>query len=352
MTAGLDAILDVRLGELHLDASIQVAAEQTIALVGQNGAGKTTMLRALAGLHPLDGGRIALDGRVLDEPATATFVEPERRAVGLVFQDHRLLPHLTALDNVAFGLRCRGVARAEARRRSEDWLRAVGLDRHLSSKPSQLSGGQAQRVALARALAAEPVMLLLDEPLAALDASVRAATRRDLRERLEAHAGVRMVVTHDVVDAAALADRIVVLEGGRVVQDGTLADITRRPRSRYVADLVGVNLLRGRASSGRVELGTAALTTTDQLAGDVLVVIPPRAVTVLTARPQGTARNVFPGTVRHLDRLGDDRTRVEIDGAVRLVAEVTAAAVAELGLVPGVAVWMAVKATEVSLAPA
>ena len=349
---GLDGVVDVRLGKLDLSASLQASAGETVALVGPNGAGKTTLLRTLAGLQPIDDGRISLAGRILDEPATGTFVEPEGRSVGLVFQDHRLLPHLSALDNVAFGLRCRGVGRAESRRRSEAWLREMGLDDHLAARPSQLSGGQAQRVSLARALAVEPALLLLDEPLASLDASVRASTRRDLRERLQSHVGVRIVVTHDAVDAAALADRIVVLEDGRTVQEGALVDITRRPRSRYVADLVGVNLLRGRARDGRVDLGTATLTTTDQLEGDVLVVIPPRAVTVLTSPPQGSARNVVRGVVRHVDRAGDDRARVEIDGPVRLVAEVTQAAVAELGLIDGAEVWMAVKATEVGLAPA
>jgi molybdate transport system ATP-binding protein len=211
-----------------------------------------------------------------------------------------------------------------------------------------LSGGQAQRVALARALAISPRLLLLDEPLSALDATTRAATRRDLVRHLREHDGVRLVVTHDPVEALALADRLIVLEAGRVVQSGTSEEIRVRPRSRYVADLVGVNLFHGRATGGVVQLAGAAVVSADAIDGDVFALVHPSAVALHMARPEGTPRNVWSGTVVALDLEGD-RVRVTIDGAVPLSADVTPAAVADLGLVPGTEVWASVKATEVAV---
>src|SRR6478735_4352093 len=237
----LAARVGVRLGTLDLDVDLRVEAGETVALLGPNGAGKTTVLRALSGLTPIDAGRIELDGVVLDDGG-ATFVPPERRPVGVVFQDYVLFPHLSALDNVAFGLRSHGTGRAEARRVAQTWLAAIGLADHGARRPAALSGGEAQRVALARALAIEPRLLVLDEPLAALDQQARVAVRRDLRERIQAFDGVRILVTHDPIDAATLADRLVIVEQGRVVQTGTLADVTARPRAPWVAELVCVNL--------------------------------------------------------------------------------------------------------------
>ena len=220
-------------------------------MLGPNGAGKTTLLRILAGLLSPDEGRVVLDGRVLDDTSTGEHVPPEARPVGVVFQNYLLFPHLSALENVAFGLRSRGVPKAEARARAAEWLDRVGLAEFRASKPKQLSGGQAQRVALARALATEPRLLLLDEPLAALDASTRLETRRELRRQLDGYDGVRLLVTHDPMEAIALAERLIVLEAGRISQTGTPQEISERPRSRYVADLVGVNLFRGRAAGRR-----------------------------------------------------------------------------------------------------
>ena len=349
-SGGLDAAVEVHVGAFHLDVALDVAPGETVAVVGPNGAGKTTLLRALAGLLPIEAGRIALSGDVLDD-AVGAFVAAEHRSIGVVFQDYVLFPHLSALDNVAFGLRSRGTAKAEANDRAQAWLERVGLASHVKAKPRQLSGGQAPRVALARALAIDPTMLLLDEPLAALDATTRIDTRRDLRRHLQAHAGVRVVITHDPLDAAALADRIVVLEGGRVVQDGTLSEITARPRSRYVADLVGVNLLAGRATNGRVDVAGLELVVTDAADGDVLLAIPPRAITLSLMKPAGTARNVWPGVIDGIDRTGD-RARVRVQGPVTVVAEITAAATADLQLADGTAVWVAVKATEIDASAA
>jgi molybdate transport system ATP-binding protein len=354
MSAGLAAHVSLRLGTLDLDAGLEVGPGETLGVLGPNGAGKTTLLRALAGLHALTRGAVSLDGLTLEEAATGTFVAPEDRSVGVVFQDPLLFPNLSALDNVAFGLRARGARRSAARREAEAWLSRIGLSDHSASRPAQLSGGQAQRVALARALATRPRLLLLDEPLAALDATARPAMRRELRRQLTEHEGVRVLVTHDPLEAAALADRLLVLEAGKVVQTGTAGEISRRPRSRYVADLVGVNLLRGRAGDGTASVtveGGSSLVVADPPEGDVLLVVHPRAIVLHARRPEGTARNVWPTVVEGLDRAGD-RVRVTVGAPLPMVAEVTQAAVHELGLGAGVPVWMAVKATEITVFPA
>jgi molybdate transport system ATP-binding protein len=347
----LRADVQVRLGRLDLAVALDVSDGETVAVLGPNGAGKSTFLRALAGLVPLDQGSVAIDGTVVDEPAAGAFVVPERRRVGLMFQDYLLFPHLSVLENVAFGLRSRGVARTEARRRASDWLARVGLEGREKAKPRSLSGGQQQRVALARALVTEPRVLLLDEPLAALDVGTRTELRRDLRTQLARTAGARVLVTHDLLDAVALADRLVVLEDGRVAQSGPVADVTERPRSRYVADLVGANLLRGRATGTDVKLDRGGtVVTAEPVAGDVYVAIQPHSVSLHRARPEGSPRNVWHGRVQGIDLLGD-RVRVHLGGEVGIVAEVTPAALAELDLHDGSELWASVKATEVDVYP-
>ena len=350
----LAADVRVDLDGFTLDVGLVVEPGQTLAVIGPNGAGKTTLLRALAGLRALTGGRIELDGTVLDEPGAGVYLPPERRPVGVVFQDHLLFPHLDARENVAFGLRARGVRRADARRQADEWLGRVGLTARASARPGQLSGGQAQRVALARALASNPALLLLDEPLAALDATTRNDVRRDLRRHLSSFPGVRVLVTHDPVDVAALADQVLVLDGGVVAQRGTPAEITARPRSPWVAALAGTNLFAGEtAGDGRLVLdGGATLVVADAVgAGPVLAVVHPRAVSVHRSRPEGSARNAWPGTVGAVEAVGD-RLRVRVDADPPVVAEVTADAVADIGLVEGADVWVAVKATEVVVYPA
>ncbi len=348
----LDAHVARSLGPLTLEVDLAADDGEVVAVLGPNGAGKSTLFRCLAGLLDLDAGHVRLDGVVLDEPAAGVFVPPERRPVAVVFQDHLLFPNLTALENVAFGLRARGMAKTEARRRAADWLERVGLADHARHRPAGLSGGQAQRVALARALATEPRLLLLDEPLAALDAGTRAQVRRDLRRHLSDTPGVRLLVTHDPVDAYALADRVVIVEGGRVVQAGTLADVTAHPRSRYVADLVGVNLLAGTAADGTLLLPTGGrIITGEHTAGHALAVIEPHAVALYRTPPDGSPRNVWPAAVADIDQRGD-RVRVRLDGDVPLVAEITPAGLAALDLRPGDPVWCTVKATEVTVYPA
>jgi molybdate transport system ATP-binding protein len=342
----------VERGDFSLDMALDVGPGETVAILGPNGAGKSTLLSALAGLLPLDRGSIVLGGEVLDDASTGVYIRPERRPVGVMFQDGLLFPHLTALDNVAFGPRSRGVSRPEARRRAGEWLARVGLAGQADLRPAALSGGQAQRVALARALVTDPALLLLDEPLSALDVAVRADVRRDLQHHLASFEGVRVVVTHDPLEAAALADRLLVLEGGRVVQTGTAAELAARPRTAYVAQLAGTNLFRGSAHGHEIEVeGGGRLVSATAAQGPVLAVVHPRAVAVSVRRPDGSPRNVWPGTIDSLDVL-DDRCRVRVVGHLPVVAEVTAGAVSDLGLAPRQAVWMSVKATEVDVYPA
>ena len=345
----LQAQLQARVGSFDLDVDLSIAPGEVVALLGPNGAGKTSVLRALAGLLTIDAGRIALDGIVLDEPANAIRMPVEQRPIGVVFQDYLLFPHLSVLENVAFGLRSRGVGRTTATARARSWLDRVGLGPAANRKPGSLSGGQAQRVALVRALATDPALLLLDEPMAALDVSTRVELRRELRQHLESFRGVRLLVTHDPVEAMAMADRLIVLEHGRVLQTGSPAEVTQRPRSRYVADLVGVNLFRGTARQNVITIsGGGSLTAVGVTDGDVFAVVHPRTVALYRARPDGTPRNVWEGRATDLDLQGD-RVRVRLEGSPSIVAEVTPAAVRELGLDRGDQVWIGVKATEVDV---
>jgi molybdate transport system ATP-binding protein len=348
----LAARVHLRRGTFELGVDLDVDAGETAAILGPNGCGKTTLLHALAGLIPLDEGRVTLDGVVLEDPATAIAIPAEKRPVAVVFQSLLLFPHLSALDDVAFGLRCHGRPRGEARRVAREWLERMGLGDRARSRPSALSGGQAQRVALARALAVEPRLLLLDEPLAAVDVQGRAELRRDLRRHLASFDGVRVLVTHDPLEAFALADRVVVLERGRVVQTGTPAEVTARPRSRWVADMAGVNLFRGKAEGTRVTLdGGGELIVAEPLTGDVFAVVHPRAVTLLRANPEGTPRNMWRGPIVEIDVEGPV-ARVRVGTTPPIVSEVTIVAVEALRLAPGEDVWVSVKATEIVLYPA
>ncbi|MEU9735118.1 ABC transporter ATP-binding protein [Streptomyces sp. NPDC048002] len=344
---GLDARLLVDRGSFRLDVSLRAAPGDVVALLGPNGAGKTTALRALAGLVPLSDGHLRLDGTDLEGLPT------EARPVGVVFQDYLLFPHLSALDNVAFGPRCHGAGRAEARAEAAGWLGRMGLAEHAASKPRRLSGGQAQRVALARALATRPRLLLLDEPLAALDARTRLEVRAQLRRHLADFEAVAVLVTHDPLDAMVLADHLVVIEDGRSVQEGTPSDIARHPRTDYIAHLVGLNLYRGEATGHAVRVGGGpVITTTEELTGPVFVAFAPSAVTLHRDRPSGTsARNLWRCEVTGLETHGD-QIRAALGGELALAADLTTIAAAELDLHPGAEVWATVKAAQTHAYPA
>lgn len=345
---GLDAHLVVHRPPFELDLRLTVGRGEVVALLGPNGAGKTTALRALAGLVPLTAGHIRLGG------AETHLLPPERRPVGMVFQDHLLFPHLSALDNVAFGPRSRGMRKARARRHAVGWLERVGLADLAARRPRALSGGQAQRVALARALVTEPRLLLLDEPLSALDAHTRLDVRSRLRRHLADFEGSTVLVSHDPLDAMVLADRLVVIEGGREVQQGPPGHVARHPRTEYVARLVGLNLYRGSAAGRTVtieEAGGLPLDTVDSLDGAVFVAFPPSAVALFRSRPDGSPRNLWQSRVAAIERHGD-RIRVRLDEPLPVAAEITPAAVADLALAEGDPVWAAVKATETHAYPA
>ncbi len=350
----LDSHIGVDRGEnFALDATIGIEAEETVALLGPNGAGKSTVVMAIAGILPIDRGHIRLGDHVLDRPDASVFVPPAQRSVGVVFQDHVLFPHLSAVDNVAFGLESAGATRREARRVAGEWLERVHIGAERNSKPGQLSGGQSQRVALARALAVQPDLLLLDEPLAALDVATRSDLRRLLAQHLAGFGGPRMLITHDPAEAFLLGDRVVVLENGRVTQMGTPDEIRRHPVTQYAADVAGLNLLTGTISGGVVDVGVdPPIHIADSgVSGNVLVTIHPRSISLHREMPHGSPRNVWPTTVAVVEPLGD-RVRIQLGAPHELTVELTEAAVRDLGVEPGVPTWVAIKATEVSVQPA
>jgi molybdate transport system ATP-binding protein len=344
----LSARVVVRRGSLDLDVAVDVADGEVLAVLGPNGAGKSTLLRVLAGLLPPDGGSVVLDGDKTWDGGDR-HVPAHRRALGMVFQDHLLFPHLSVTDNVGFGLRTRGVGKAESRTTAQAWLGRVGLDGLGDRRPGQLSGGQAQRAALARALVGEPRVLLLDEPLSALDARTRLTVRAELRRHLAEFAGSTVLVTHDPVDAMALADRVVVVEDGRVVQEGAPAEVSRHPRTDYVARLVGLSLLPGTGAGTAVRLdGGGTVAVAEEAEGPVFAAIRPESVALYLARPEGSPRNVWAVTLVGATPHGAT-VRCELAGEVPLIADVTETAFTELGLVPGAEVWATVKASEVAV---
>lgn len=340
----------LRRGTFESTIDLEVGDDEVVAILGPNGAGKSTLIRVIAGLEAIDSGVVRIDDHVLDDPASSVFVDAAERGVGVVFQDHLLFDHLSVEDNVAFGLRARGVGRRESRERIRDVLRRFDLLDLADRAPRTLSGGQSQRVALARALVTSPPVLLLDEPLAALDVSTRRDVRRELRHHLAEYGGSTILVTHDPLDAYTLADRIVVLEHGTITQTGTIDEITTRPRTRYVAELVGNNLVIGSArgttitSDAGVELSVA-----ESWNGPVLATIRPQAVTVSrTPDALTSSRNSWPMRITGFESSGE-RVRVHLAGPLDLVAEITTRAVEALGLQIGDAVSASVKATEIEV---
>ncbi len=341
----LRAHVVVRRPEHTLDVTLEAEAGDVVAVVGPNGSGKTTLLRALAGVVPLDEGHVECAGESWEG------VPVQQRRTGMVFQDILLFPHLTARQNVAFGPRSRGASRSESLAVADDWLARVGMSEFARRRPAELSGGQAQRVALARALAGDPVLMLLDEPLASLDVGVATAMRVELAKHLREYGGISVLVTHDAVDVQTIATRVVVIEDGRVAQAGTPEEVTAAPRTEHVAHLVGLNVLRGTSAGTVVRLDREELVSVTPYDGPVLACFRPSSVMLTVEEPTGSARNRWRGVVLSVSPHGEV-ARVHLDAAGGLFADVTPESVVRLGLVAGREVWAAVKASEVQIQPA
>ncbi len=338
--------LTASVAERGLAVSLDVAPGEVVAVLGPNGAGKSTLLSVAAGLLRPDAGEVRLDGTVLADETT--WMPPHRRQVALLAQQALLFPHLSVRDNVAFAPRSRGQGRRRAREAAEYWLAEVDASELAERKPAQLSGGQQQRVAVARALAAEPALLLLDEPMAALDVAAAPALRRLLGRVLQAAGRSALLVTHDVLDALMLADRIVVLEGGRLVEDGPVRTVLSTPRSAFTARIAGLNLLPGRVTELGLRLADGREIVGPREDGAELgdagvAVFRPSAVAVFREMPHGSPRNTVPARVDELEPRGEF-VRVHANA---LAADVTLGAVADLALQPGDEVLFSVKATEV-----
>ena len=339
-----------RVGPLALEAQLEVAAGECLALAGPSGAGKTSVLRIVAGLLRPYSGQVACGEDVWLDTAAGVDLAPERRRCGYLFQDYALFPHLSAWQNVAYPLTA--LPRSARQSRARELLGRFGLERRADARPATLSGGERQRVALARALAREPRALLLDEPLSALDARTRASSARELARTLREAQVPALLVTHDFGEAAHLADRVAVVDAGRIVQTGTAAELAARPGSAFVADFTGAVVLTGVATpqpngGARVELdGGGSVTCSEAAGGRVAVSVHPWEIAIepAGASDSGSPQNRLAARVESVTAIGS-RARVGLDAGQPLAAEVTAASAERLGLVPGVAVVATWKAT-------
>jgi molybdate transport system ATP-binding protein len=356
MGSAVEVELRHRLSRLDLDVAFS-AGRETLALVGPSGSGKSTILHAIAGLLRPERGRVVSRERTLLDTERGIDVPPEDRRVGLVFQNGGLFPFMNVVANVAYGVR----GDRRARRAREEQARSVvdrfGISHLADARPRTLSGGERQRVALARAIASDPEILLLDEPLSALDAVTRAEVAAELELRLAEAALPTILVSHDFTDVLGLADRVLVIHEGRVVQTGRPAELLEAPASGFVASLAGVNYCVGHAAR-RDELTEVQnadwpipIRSVDAAEGPVGVVVYPWEVSLAAELPQGSALNAVSGAVRRVAVVGN-RARVTLDSRPPIVAEVTEQSVRHLELEPGTIVVASWKATSTRLVPA
>jgi len=330
---------------------LDIKRGEYISIMGPSGSGKSTLFNAIGGLDKPDEGSVFINDVDMAQLDARELAYLRCHTIGYIFQTFNLIPVMTALENVMMPMIFAGMSTADAQDKAADILKRVELGHRLMNKPAEMSGGQQQRVAMARALVADPKLLLLDEPLAALDVSIKTDVRRLLREALRRSSAANVLVTHDLLDAVALGDRMVVIENGAIVQTGTPAEVTARPRSRYVADLVGVNLLRGTAHGAVLEVdGGGQLTCAESATGPILALIAPAAVPVSRERPDGDGQNTWPGQISAVDLMGD-RVRVRIDGTPAITAEVPPAAVDELKLDDGGQLWASVSPAAITVYP-
>jgi molybdate transport system ATP-binding protein len=338
---------------------LTLADGEVLAVLGPNGSGKSTLLSLVAGLLRPDQGRVKLGNEVITDTSTGVFVPAHARGVAMLSQQAMLFPHMSVAANVAFAPRSKGKTRSAARAIAARWLAAVDAEDLADRRPAQLSGGQAQRVAVARALAAEPQLLLLDEPMSALDVTAAPALRRLLRHILRDDHRTAVIVTHDLLDALAVADSVIVVERGRVVESGPVRTVLASPRSAFGARIAGVNLIPGVITEPGVlqtSWGTAVSGIGDTPSGSAAVALfLPTAVAVHLEPPHASPRNLFPVTIAEMDIHG---TTVRIrgadlpDGSTGLAADITAAAAADLDLAPGQNVYFVMKTQETELHPA
>jgi molybdate transport system ATP-binding protein len=352
----LEFELERSLRQIELRVTLEVAGGETVALAGPSGSGKTTILRLIAGLARPDRGRVVCAGEAWLDSARGLSLAPERRNCGYLFQEYALFPHLRIWENVAYGMSA--VPRRARYQRARELLSRFGIEALADARPAALSGGERQRVALARALARRPQVLLLDEPLSALDTRTRSGASRQLAAMLAEADVPALLVTHDFEEAALLADRVAVIDRGRIVQSGPAADLAASPRSAFVADFTGAAVLHGEArrSAGGLTLvaldGGGSVASTDAAQGRVAASVFPWEIALEPAASEqhGSARNRLAAEVVSVTRIGN-RVRVGLATPQPLAAEVTEAAVSDLALEPGRVVTATWKATATRLTP-
>ena len=336
----LDARVILNRDSLTLDVELQLQHGEVIAVLGPNGTGKTSLLHALLGWLELESGWIMVDGEVIDSPDTDSYVPPQHRPFGMVFQDGLLFPHMSVEKNILFG--------AGKDFNLKPLAESLQANELLAKFPSELSAGERQRAAIARSLAARPKVLFLDEPFSALDIQGKRRGRSLLKEALAIGVSGCLIVTHDLVDAFTLADRVMIIEGGKLTQFDVPDRIRSRPGSEWIADLVGWNYYEGIGEGSVVTLphGTTIFTAQDDLDGPTSISINPASVSIFKSQPSGSPRNSWLSSIQNIEIL-DGRARVSLVGEIDICADITTAAANELRQSISSEVWVSVKATEV-----